>query len=33
VNDPTLQKLLRGAYARLPDFMGVSIFFAAEAPV
>jgi ubiquinone/menaquinone biosynthesis C-methylase UbiE len=32
VNDQTLQKVLRSAYARLPDFMGVSIFFAAEAP-
>ena len=32
VNDETLQRLLRSAYARLPEFMGVSIFFAAEAP-
>ncbi|MGC4087226.1 MAG: class I SAM-dependent methyltransferase [Polyangiaceae bacterium] len=30
VTQPTLQKLLRGAYSRLPEFMGVSIFFAAQ---
>ncbi|HYQ04304.1 MAG TPA: class I SAM-dependent methyltransferase [Polyangiaceae bacterium] len=32
VNDLTVQKFLRSAYSYLPDFMGVSIFFAAAAP-
>ncbi len=32
VNSPVLQRALRTAYARLPDFMGVSIFFAGQAP-
>jgi ubiquinone/menaquinone biosynthesis C-methylase UbiE len=32
VSSERVQKLLRIAYATLPDFMGVSIFFAAEVP-
>ncbi len=31
VSQPTVQRLLRAGYAALPDFMGVSIFFASEA--
>ena len=31
VESARLQRALRAAYARLPDFMGVSIFFAAQA--
>jgi ubiquinone/menaquinone biosynthesis C-methylase UbiE len=31
VSHPMLQKALRSAYSKLPDFMGVSIFFAAQA--
>jgi len=30
VGQPLLQSALRSVYARLPDFMGVSIFFAAQ---
>jgi len=32
VNNETAQRLLRSAYAALPAFMGVSIFFATEGP-